>query len=157
MRKTPKNFKYLITFVLFSILLASCEKDISDTSQPPGTETVNVFYGCQNDDNCAVQCCLGDLKVAESWARGVQWELTRMVYPPTIMVDYPIYTNIYTGVVQDMIDGISGNDQVTGYTIRQIEDALPGQLTWNAWKTNIKNLYNNATENNLDALFNYWD
>ena len=114
-------------------------------------------YGCQNDDNCAVQCCLGDLKVAESWARGVQWELTRMVYPPTIMVDYPDYFGNYTGVVQDMIDGIEDYDQVTGYTIRQIEDALPGQLTWNAWKTNIKNLYNNATENNLDALFDFWN
>jgi hypothetical protein len=117
-------------------------------------------YGCQNDDNCAVQCCLGDLKVAESWARGVQWELTRMVY-----INYtPNYdavggssVPVYTGVVQDMIDGISGYDQVTGYTIRQIEDALPGQLTWNAWKTNIKNLYNNATKENLDALFDFWD
>lgn len=34
MGKTFKNFIYLITFVLFSILSASCEKDISDTSQP---------------------------------------------------------------------------------------------------------------------------
>ena len=56
-----------------------------------------------------------------------------------------------------MIDRIGDYDQVAGYTIRQIEDALPGQLTWNAWKTNIKNLYNNATENNLDALFDFWN
>ena len=114
-------------------------------------------YGCQNDDNCAVQCCLGDLKVAESWARGVQWELTRMRYSSSMMVGYPQYFDVYSGVVEDMIDGISVNDQVSGYTIQQIEDALIGQLTWSAWKNNIKNLYNNATENNLDALFDFWD
>ncbi len=29
--------------------------------------------------------------------------------------------------------------------------------TWKAWKTNIYNLYNNATKENLDALFDYRD
>ncbi len=51
----------------------------------------------------------------------------------------------------------SYNDQVTGYAIRQIEDALLGQRTWNGWKNNIKNLYANETENKLDAAFNYWN
>jgi hypothetical protein len=37
------------------------------------------------------------------------------------------------------------------------EDALIHQEIWNNWKINIKNRYNNGTENNLDALFNYWD
>lgn len=91
--------------------------------------------------------------VAESWARGVQWELTRMIYS-----NYkPYYFSDYTGVVEDMIDGISGYDQVSGYTIRQLEDALRERETWDDWKTNIKNKYNNATENNLESLFNYWD
>lgn len=40
--------------------------------------------------------------VAESWARGVQWELTRMIYTGY----QPSYSDPYTGVVQDMIDGI---------------------------------------------------
>ncbi|HMM11622.1 MAG TPA: hypothetical protein PKE03_05965 [Bacteroidales bacterium] len=115
-------------------------------------------YNCQYDSDCWINCCTGDLKVSESWARGVQWVLTGMVYPPNSMGNYPTYNfGNYTGVVQDMIDGIEGYDQVTGYTIRQIEDALIGQLTWNAWRDNIKNLYNNATENNLDALFAYWN
>ena len=56
-----------------------------------------------------------------------------------------------------MIDVVSGNDQVEGYTIRQIEDALNGEKSWINWRNNIKNRYNNATENNLDALFNTWD
>lgn len=90
--------------------------------------------------------------VAESWARGVQWELTGMIYAGYT----PSYSGVYTGVVQDMIDDINGYDQVTGYTIKQIEDALLGQRTWNGWKNNIKNLYSNETENYLDGLFNHW-
>ena len=105
-------------------------------------------------------------KVKESWARGVQWELTRMVwstYPggPTVRPEY-------TQVVVDMIDpnypafdqnltnGI-WNDNVQGYSIRQIEDALQGKKTWNEWRDNIKNSYDNTTENNLDALFVSWN
>ena len=92
--------------------------------------------------------------VVESWARGVEWELTRMVYE-----DYqPIYFGAYSGVVQDMVDGIDRNyDQVKGYTIRQLEDVLEDEKTWNGWKNNIKNTYNNDTKEKLDALFNYWN
>jgi hypothetical protein len=105
----------------------------------------------------------GDEIVVESWARGVQWNLTRMVYPNhrgggTIRPNY-------TQVVVDMVDapgdinfGASGtNDQVTGYTMRQIEDALKGQKTWNGWRDNIINKYANGTENNLGALFSFWN
>ena len=48
-------------------------------------------------------------------------------------------------------------DQVSGYTIKQIEDVLGKTSSWNGWKDNIKNRYDNATEDNLDALFAYWD
>lgn len=105
--------------------------------------------------------------VAESWARGVEWELTKVVWGNYI----PDYWRKkakdaedekerynYTIVVKDMIDAdFSGGDQVAGYTIREIEDALVGQRTWNGWKDNIKNKYNNGTENNLEVLFDYWN
>lgn len=95
-----------------------------------------------------------DEKVKESWARGVQWELTRMVYPTYINN----YSKIYTGVVQDMIDNDNSiADKVSGYTIRQIENSLMYQKTWNDWKNKIKQDYENPTENNLDALFDYWN
>ena len=97
----------------------------------------------------------------ESWAMGVERELTRMVYPnynPTCWraIHGEPYS-YYTGVVKDMIDGRSGYDQVSGYTIRQIEDALDGSETWNEWITSIKNSYENETEENLDDLFDYWN
>lgn len=90
----------------------------------------------------------------------------------------PSYSRLrYTGVVHDMLDGNknrisyyywtdnnswvrstrSYTDQVYGYTIRQIEDALKHQETWNDWRDNIKNKYNNETRNNLDATFSHWN
>jgi hypothetical protein len=42
MRKINKFLNLLITSVLFGILFASCEKDISEISQLPDNETVIV-------------------------------------------------------------------------------------------------------------------
>ncbi len=104
-------------------------------------------------------------KVTESWARGVQWDLTRMIWAgyrggPTNM---PKYTQVVVDMIDPANDGsnfgkmLISEDNVTGYTIREIEDALQGQRTWNGWRDNIKNKYNNGTENNLDALFSAWN
>lgn len=93
-----------------------------------------------------------ETKVKESWARGVQWSLTSMVYPTY----HPSYFGDYTGIVEDMIDGVSGYDQVSGYSILQIENAIKGQENWNSWRDNIINKYDNGTEGNLQALFIHW-
>ncbi|UUC43885.1 hypothetical protein [Flavobacterium cerinum] len=115
-----------------------------------------------------------DKIVIESWARGVERSLTRMVY-----TSYePSYNRLrYTGMVHDALDGFktrtssyyftdsnpyslltrSYQDQVSGYTIRQMEDALQNQKKWDGWKNNIKNMFNNSTENNLDATFAFWN
>lgn len=104
-------------------------------------------------------------KVAESWARGVQWELTRMIWSNYLGGETA--RPKYTQVVVDMIDGPDDSpnngskelseDNVNGYSISEIEDALLGQRTWNDWRDNIKNSYDNGTENNLDALFIHWN
>ncbi len=49
------------------------------------------------------------------------------------------------------------SDGVEGYTIKQIEDVLEATSTWNSWRDNVINRYDNGTENNLDALFNFWN
>lgn len=78
--------------------------------------------------------------------------------------------NHYTSAGWDMIDNINqrthpdfGNgsilfpaDRVSGYTIKQLEDALRGAKSWWQWRDNIKNRYNNSTEQHLDELFNNW-
>ena len=115
-------------------------------------------------------------KVKESWAPGVQWVLTRMEYP-----DYrgknPF--GVYTNVVIDLVDDRAALDptnfinngfddpnlgqedtlidDVNGYSMRQIEDVLGHTSTWEEWESNIKNNYENDTEENLEALFDYWD
>jgi len=106
-------------------------------------------------------------KMIESWARGVQYFLTKMVYP-----DYrggpKIIGDTYTNVVIDLIDteadsennnGLSSKegDDVSGYRMDQIEAALIGNSTWEGWKETIKNRYSNATRNNIDRLFASWE
>lgn len=112
----------------------------------------------------------------ESWANGVQWSLTQMKYPDYVNNDY--VRCLYTGVVEDMMDGcstkesqtyydydndefveeyLSYNDRVGGYTIKQIEDAIVGITTWNGWRDNIKNKYNNSTELYIGSTFRYWN
>lgn len=115
-----------------------------------------------------------DSKVKESWARGVEWELSRMVYT-RYQCDYNRLK--YTGVIEDMIDGkktrVSSyywtennpwvilskeyKDEVENYTIKQLEDALVGQKTWNGWENNIINKYNNETEKKLHETFTFWN
>ena len=98
-----------------------------------------------------------------------------MVYP-----NYePPYSRLrYTGVVQDMIDGAKSvtsdyyfteanpwvrlrrtySDQVSGYTIKQIENVLHKTKTWDEWRMYIFNDYpSNSSRNNLNATFNFWN
>jgi hypothetical protein len=73
--------------------------------------------------------------------------------------------NSYTSAGYDMVDtdnqrALYGSsypmDRVSGYSIKQLEDALKGAKSWWAWRDNIKNKYNNPTEKYLDELFNNW-
>ncbi len=108
----------------------------------------------------------GSNKLVESWATGVQYAITHSVWNQ-YEGRYDDMPTDYTNVVLDMIDSFTdpdnagredpAEDSVEGYTIKQLEDALEGQTTFNGYRDNIKNLYNNATENKLDALFGYWD
>ena len=106
-------------------------------------------------------------RVVESWAVGVATVLTKMKYP-SFRGKYYGNHQAYTQIVVDMIDteaeyltnygysSISG-DNVSGYTIRQIEDCLPGVRSFDTWRANIYNKYpGNGTRNNLQALFNAW-
>ena len=57
--------------------------------------------------------------------------------------------------INNTIDSNRPNDRVSGYTLGQLEDALPGSLgSWWSWRTRIRQMYNNRTENaELDYLF----
>lgn len=73
--------------------------------------------------------------------------------------------NAYTSAGIDMIDnlpqGTTTNgrpiDNVSGYTLPQLENALRGAKTWIEWRNNIYNQVPlNRTRNNLTQLFNNW-
>ena len=73
--------------------------------------------------------------------------------------------NSYTSGGYDMIDTVNQRnlygssypiDRVSGYTIKQLENALVGAKSWWQWRDNIKSKYSNPTEIYLDELFNNW-
>ena len=98
--------------------------------------------------------------------RGVQWELTRMVYPNYKGGKFS--KGFYTTIVSDLIDDdfrsiseatsngyIDNNDQVDGWTIRQLEYSLENNIrSWNDWRDRligIKGGYDH--NNNITRLF----
>lgn len=121
----------------------------------------------------------------ESWAVGVEHVITNRVYPVTVVgarnfpydLDRQDWTlrriqsesEGYTPIVIDLIDNVNQstaringridsnrpNDRVTGYTLGQLEDALPGSFgSWWSWRTRIREMYNNPNEDEpLDYLF----
>lgn len=127
------------------------------------------------------------LRIAESWADGVEWVFAKWRYgsygdpgDPNFHTggtnNYQDRTvgddDVYTSIVVDMIDNQNQQvipsehstyyylypiDEVNGYQIHEIEQSLRGVTYWNEWRNNLINNYNNATENNLYALFASWN
>ncbi len=114
----------------------------------------------------------------ESWAVGVEHAITNRVYPETIVGAnlFPHEGNLqwqtlriiqteskgYTPIVIDMMDdfnqGVTDttfpNDRVSGYTLGQLENALPKAGSWWEWRKRIRDKYTNSTEGaELDYLF----
>jgi len=117
----------------------------------------------------------------ESWAVGVEHTVINRVYPNRgTLYEFPYERNLqnqtlreiqtesegYTPIVIDMIDNINQsttprnnsllpNDRVSGYTLGQLEDALPGSFgSWWRWRTRLRDMYNNPTDGaELDYLF----
>ncbi len=115
----------------------------------------------------------------ESWATGVEHTITNRVYPNSTAYSFPYNNNLqdltlaklhdqkdnkgYTPIAIDMIDNFNQssrftgtpNDRVSGYTLGQLEDALPGSFgSWWRWRTRLREMYDNPTDGEpLDYLF----
>jgi hypothetical protein len=116
------------------------------------------FVG-ENFDDCEVI-------VKETWAVGVETQLTKSVFPDYEGSNGNRRLNRgdfnYTALVEDLIDEAENNlaagDMVTGYTIRQLEDALQNRTTWHAWADEIVLRYpNNPTKYYVNHCFYYWN
>lgn len=100
-------------------------------------------------------------KVKESFATGIGTYLTRKVHP-SFTWDY--WGN-YTGIIEDLIDadGVTSDpshthaENVSGYTISEIERSIENISTWNEWRDNILSMYPyNTTKSNVNSLFEIW-
>lgn len=119
-------------------------------------------------------------RTLETWARTVEIAMTLQRYKNQFgIVNYSYYkngyvnyqyqtifeNNHYTSAGYDMTDNFNQrsvygvaypNDRVSGYTLKQLQDALVDARSWWQWRDNIKNKYDNPTEIYLDELFNNW-
>lgn len=112
-------------------------------------------------------------KVKESWARGVEWELTRMKYPASKYKGRFWNTNSkdYTLVVADLIDNdfnnsyeatnrgfIDSRDQVSGFTISQLEYSIKNVQSWNDWRDRLIGIKGGYDyNNNITRLFGAYE
>ena len=121
--------------------------------------------------------------VIESWATGVEWALTTYRYRnkyriPSYKYRYNLqykklagYTEnqedlIYTSIIVDLMDNENQRyrwgikypmDRVSGYTIKQIENALRGARSWNQFRDRVKNINPSNHDNaQIDELFANW-
>ena len=115
-----------------------------------------------------------DNKIVESWAVCVAYNVANATYPysfsswqyvsKTVIID--TYEKKYTPLMIDLMDNYNQydssladefvNDEVSGYTLKQIEGALKGAKKMDQLKDNLKTLYDNPTEDKLDELFTFY-
>ncbi|WP_421890588.1 hypothetical protein [Marinoscillum sp.] len=136
---------------------------------------VNLVYGAYLPPKKA-----GDERVIESWAEGVEWWFAIGRYRNEFgnggynyllnyqrrQINDPLW-NIYSSVVVDLHDDVNQrfewgsilfpDDEVVGYEIDEIEEALRGVRSWTGWQNNIINRLDNSTENEVDNLFANWN
>ena len=120
----------------------------------------------------------------ESWAEGVETIVTNDRYlglDPDYIATNSVNTttfrfwndwrqnsealrmNEYTPIVADLIDDFNQNlenpdfpiDEVSGYTLQQIQSALNNSRNLEQWRQKLQWNFDNPTENNLEELFNY--
>ena len=137
---------------------SSSTSDYRDTDDLMATMFHELAHSTHYVQNSFVKFGNIETRVKESWARGVQYVLTRKYFP-----SYNIPTNRssgYTGLVRDLIDttnSVISGDMVSGYTLSQIENTLIYTETWEEWEQKILQYYENDTENEVSDLFDYWE
>ncbi|MEE1962184.1 hypothetical protein V1387_05775 [Allomuricauda taeanensis] len=135
------------------------------------TGMFNILYS----NNCE------RLMLRESWAEGVETIVTNDRYRSlkstylnsnndNLGWNYQRQRNTvaemteYTPVVADLVDNLNQNDvfstvypidRVQNYQLSQIQRALDNCRTLDCWENNLRNYYNNSSEQYLNELFGY--
>lgn len=99
----------------------------------------------------------------DTWAGGVAWWLTGKVYDYELFRTHLHYSKgQYTGLIKDLIDGYDSSDlsinvdNVSGFTMPQIENAFRKNTTWESLKTYLKTL-KVAKDEDIDEIFDFWN
>ncbi len=122
-------------------------------------------------------------RLLESWPLAVETLMTLERYRVRYNItNYTVYQNLnsnlqnyqnrsiaannhYTSGIYDMTDNFNQrrfgnefpNDRVEGFTIKELENALPNSAYWNAYRDRIKTMYpNKNTIQFVDELFANW-
>lgn len=102
---------------------------------------------------------LGDYEASDLLNNG--WEIStwRGNEQQTLVVNQDEYSEVFIDLMdnfnQNTINPALPNDNVTGYTLHQIQTALNSSRTVDQFFTRLRNLYNNSTENNLQPIQDY--
>lgn len=114
-----------------------------------------------------------DDTVKDTWAVGVQDYCSLRKYGEYGRIitfketEDKIYNKQYTGIVNDLRDDKVEDplfkqgyifDDVSGYTLYDIQKALKDATTWEKFKTNVKSVksIDNETSRKIESLFTYW-
>lgn len=103
--------------------------------------------------------------IKETFARGVQWWLTRQRYTG---YSVPFYSGNYKGNIEDLVDAdglyalsTTGGENVRGFTVAEIEQSAKKSFNLNELRDRLKSDYpSNGTRvytvTDMDDLFTYW-
>jgi len=102
-----------------------------------------------------------DDKMRDTWAGGIAWYLTEKVYNLSYFEEHLHYgiPPRYTGLIKDLMDDYDYKtpyDNVSGFTMPQIENAFRKNTTWESLKTYLKTL-KVAKDEDIDKVFAYWN
>lgn len=107
-------------------------------------------------ESCDGDCVENGLR--ESWGVGLANQITRTHYRDFLSTDYQPYKGAYTGLINDLVDddNLPAIDQVSGYTVKQIESVLKEAVDLRSLVELLENRFDNPTENYLQPLLEYW-
>jgi len=135
-------------------------------------------WDCMESDADISSTAKNKRRLLETWAQTVEIVLTRDWYINQCNISNYIFERknyqyvkiedepYYTSAGYDLIDDEDQSDtysyrntpkdRVKGYSILELEEAIKHARSWEEWRDNIKEDYDNPTEQYVDELFANW-
>nr|WP_297919024.1 hypothetical protein [uncultured Allomuricauda sp.] len=146
----PIQYTNLSIPSIFSVLARSCRRNILMESWAEGVETVVTNDRYDRFDNSYFRDTRTDYD---------GWNLDKQEESPDKMDEYtPIVIDLIDVHNQNTVDDNYPNDEVNGYTLRQIQDALNQSRSFSTWRNKLNaNRPLGVTTYELTEIFSYMD